>query len=68
MWKIQQKHDYLIRVDKYFILIDSKINIHFDPPKIATKGILTDPGRVEGPLKRIKSFFQKATKMAAKTY
>jgi len=27
----------------------SRVNIHFDPQKIATKGILTDPGRVEGP-------------------
>ena len=44
---------------------------------MATKGILTDPGRVEGPLKHIKSlpqsdlpdffFFKMAAKMTANT-
>ena len=27
----------------------SRVNIHFDPPKNATKRIVTDPGTVEGP-------------------
>ena len=45
----------MIRVDTYFILISSRVNLHFDPLKNAIIGILTDPGRVEGTLKHIKS-------------